>query len=368
MNLVKKGRFWWVDYRVNGKRYRHSTGTSDRKAALAWMNSIDVARRMPDFESAVEVLRHFFDRPPEGRLALDAIWPTYERLAKALGKDAVSSDTYRKRRNQVERLISWIREKRPKVAYAEHVTGAIAAGFAEHLAASGLKTKTRRNAIGDLSAVWKLIAKASDGVRNPWTDIAPPDTDGEIGKAFTREQEDAVLEAARRVGKDWHPICRIMRGTGLRYGDVATMDWSEIQGDVIRLEPNKTKRRKIRVAVPMLPDVLDAVRSLERRGEYLFPVHAAMYGHRGMKTTAGLVFAEVLEAAGLKGCGYTIHSWRHTAATRLAERGVDIETRKRILGHTVDATARRYDHDEHLNETRRALEAAASCHSKIGKS
>ena len=45
--------------------------------------------------------------------------------------------------------------------------------------------------------------------------------------------------------------------------------------------------------------------------------------------------------------------------TRLAEAGADIETRKRILGHTEDITARRYDHDEHLAETRRALEAAA---------
>ena len=38
----------------------------------------------------------------------------------------------------------------------------------------------------------------------------------------------------------------------------------------------------------------------------------------------------------------------------------DIETRKRILGHTEDVTARRYDHDEHLEETRRALTAIAS--------
>ena len=44
---------------------------------------------------------------------------------------------------------------------------------------------------------------------------------------------------------------------------------------------------------------------------------------------------------------------------RLAGAGVGLETRKRILGHTVDATARRYDHDEHLAEVKAAMEAAA---------
>lgn len=360
MKLTKRGKIWWIDYRANGKRHRQSTGTADKAVAKAFMEQIDVARRMPSFEAAVDVLRHFYpEEAPKGMIPLSGIWETYMRLAAAVGKDKVSHNTLRARRNCVERLTGWISEKRATIKFAEHVTGPIAAGFAEYLGKDlKLKTKTRRNIIGDLSTVWNTLEKASSSVRNPWQHLAPPDTDGERGEAFSREQERAVLEAAKKVGKDWWPICAIMQGTGLRYGDVAMMEWSEIQGDVIRLKPNKTRRHGITVAIPIVGAVREAIDSLGRRGDFLFPYHAELYQNKTSRSAkdAKLKFREVLDAAGITGKGYSVHSWRHTAATRLAEAGADIETRKRILGHTEDVTARRYDHDEHLDETRRALQ------------
>lgn len=360
MKLLKRGRFWWVDYSVNKQRHRQSTGCTSRAAAQAWVDQIDVARKMPTFEAAVEVLRHFYDKPIEGVIPIEETWNTYQRLAKATGKLAVSSDTVRKRMNAVERLVKWIREKRPTITTLEHVSGPIAAAFAEKLADDGLKSKTRRNIIGDLSAVWNMLEKASTRVRNPWTNLSPVDVDGERGQAFSDVQERAVLDAAKRVGKDWYPICEIMRHTGLRYGDVANLEWREIHADAIRLLPNKTKRHGIAVAIPIIDSLRKVIDAIPRRGDFVFPVHQDLYGRRGATTKAGLVFREVLDAAGISGKGYTIHSWRHTAATRLAEAGTDIETRKRILGHTEDVTARRYDHDEHLEETRRALEKMAA--------
>ena len=362
MKLTKRGKIWWIDYRAGGRRHRQSTGTADKAVARAFMEQIDVARRMPSFEAAVDVLRQFYpEETASGKLPISAIWETYARVAAAIGKDKLSSDTMRKRKNCVERFARWISEKRATVKFAEHVTGPVAAGFAEHLAKGlNLKTKTRRNIIGDLSTVWNTLEKASAGVRNPWLHLSPPDTDGRRGQAFSRAQERAVLEAAKKVGKDWYPVCAIMQGTGLRYGDVAMMEWAEIQDDVIRLKPNKTRRHGISVAIPIVGAVRAAIDSLERRGDFLFPLHAELYQNKTSRSAkdAKLRFREVLDLAGVSGEGYSIHSWRHTAATRLAEAGADIETRKRILGHTEDVTARRYDHDEHLDETRRAIEQA----------
>ena len=357
MKLVKRGKNWWVDYTVGGRRHRQSTGTANKKLAEAWMANIQVAKKMPTFEAAVEVLKMLYDKPVEGLMPISGILETYERLAKATGKVA-SADSVRKRRNCIERFVEWLEKNRPTIRTVETVTGPIAAAYAEKLADDGLKTKTRRNIIGDLSTVWKMLEKASSAVRNPWPNLAPPDTDGERGKAFSREQERAVLDAARKVGKDWYPICEIMRATGLRYGDVAKMTRSEIDGDVIRLDPHKTKRHRISVAIPIVASLKPVIAAIPERGDFLFPLHAELYGKPAAKTRIGLLFREVLDAAGITGSGYSIHSWRHTAATRLAEAGADIETRKRILGHTVDATARRYDHDEHLAETRQALERA----------
>lgn len=359
MNIYKRGRIWWADYTVAGKRYRQSTGTANRKIAETWLANIKTARKMPTFEAAVEVLKILYQKPVEGLLPISGIIEIYERLAKATGRIA-SAETERKRRNRITHLIAWLEKNRPTVKTIEAITGPIAAAYAEKLAADGLKTKTRRNIIGDLSTTWNMLEKASEAVRNPWPNLAPPDTDGERGKAFTPAQEAEVLDAAKKIGKDWYPICMIMRTTGLRYGDVVKLTRDEIADGVIRLDPHKTRKHGIRVAIPIVSTLAPVIAAIPNRGDYLFPLHSELYGNTFAATRAGLAFREVLDAAGITGPGYTVHSWRHTAATRLAERGVDIETRKRILGHTVDDTARRYDHAEHLDETRRALEAAAS--------
>jgi integrase len=45
--------------------------------------------------------------------------------------------------------------------------------------------------------------------------------------------------------------------------------------------------------------------------------------------------------------------------SRLAEAGADIETAKRLLGHTSDAMSEHYDHADHMDELTAAIEAAA---------
>ena len=367
MHLYKRGNVYWVEYEAGGKRYRQSCKTGRRDVAVTFMNSIKVSAKMPTFEDAVEVLRRLYDKPRAGVVKLGAAWETYLQVAKSVGRDKLSADTMRRREGVVRNLAVWMKKNRPLVETVEAVTQPVAAAYAAALAEGGRKTKTRANIIGELSSVWRMLAKASVGVGNPWANLAPQDVDGERGKAFTSEEAARVLEAAKVVGKDWWSVCTIALTTGLRYGDVATMRWSQIErrgggfaGGVIRLAPHKTARHGIQTAFPITQPIAEALAAVDGRGgDYLFPMHSELHGNRGRMSREALSFAEVLKEAKLYGQGFTFHSLRHTAATRLAGAGVGIETRKRILGHTVDATARRYDHDEHLDEVRAAMEAAA---------
>lgn len=366
MHLYKRGRVWWVEYETGGKRYRQSCKTGRRDVALTFLNSIKTAARMPTFDDAVEVLRRLYAKPDPGVVKLAAAWPTYLEVAHSVGRDKMSTDTKRRRESCVKNLIKWLRAKRPLVETVEAVTQPVAAAYAASLAEGGRKTKTRANIIGELSSVWRMLEKASTGVRNPWATLAPTNTDSVRGKAFNAQQLAALLDAARKVGKDWFPVCVIALHTGLRYGDVATLTWAEVDGwtvagdgGVIRLTPNKTKRFGIATAFPIIAPISEVLAEIPRRGDYLFPMHSELHGNRGRMSREALSFAEVLKTAGLYGQGFTFHSLRHTAATNLAAAGVGMETRKRILGHTVDATANRYDHDEHLDEIKAAMEAAA---------
>ncbi|MBO7686926.1 MAG: tyrosine-type recombinase/integrase [Kiritimatiellae bacterium] len=357
MNIYKRGNVWWVRWYARGNVHRQSTHSRDYKVAKKWLEQIKVARHMPTFEEAVEVLRMLYKNTEEG-IKIENAWDEYIKLAEVTGKAALSKSTLYSRALNVRRFVEWIRRDRPAIKTVAAVTGPVAASYAAYIATQKLKSKTRINIIADLSTVWKMLEKASAEVHNPWHNLQPRNIDGERGKSFTPEDEQKVLEAARRIGKDWYPICVLMRHTGLRYGDVSRLEWQNIDGETLRVRPHKTTRHGIEVALPIIAPLREIIDTIPKRGDYLFPMHAELYENRGKRNHA-LVFAEVLAAAGLADAGYTIHSWRHTAATRLAGAGVDIETRKRILGHTVDETARRYDHDEHLAETRAALESAA---------
>ena len=361
MKLVKDGNVWKVDFTRRGKRHRLSTGCRDKRAAEAFLRQLQTAASAPTYARAVEILRAIYGEAAEARpagLPISAAWDEYCRLATATGR-TVAPLTLRRRGKIYERLTRWLRAKRPTVETVDGVTGPVAAAFAADLAGEGLRTKTRANILGELAAVWTMLARSEEGLANPWHKLAPRDTDGRRGLAFTPAEEERVLAAAKAVGKQWWAICMVMRGTGLRYGDVARLMRREVVDGVIRLAPHKTRRHGIAVAIPLTDEVAAALASVPDTGDWYFPAHAERYAKRSAGGNNALSFRPVLRAAGLDKPGYSVHSWRHTAATRLAAAGVDIETRKRILGHTEDATARRYDHDEHLAETRAALERAA---------
>lgn len=361
MTLYKRGNIWWVKFMISGKMYYQSTRAKQYNVAKAWANQIKVSRNMPTFDEAVKVLRMFYKEHDVGETTpLEILWDSYMTTAAAIGR-VPSPRTLRSRRAVVNRLLAWIQKNRPAVKTVEGVSGPVATAFAADLKSANLKSKTRANIIGDLGTVWKTLEKASQSVHNPWASLAPADTDGERGKAFTPSQEAAVFKAAKEVGRNWYEICLVMRHTGLRYADVARLKWAEITDGVIRLEPSKTRRHKISVAIPLVDSVRRAIKALPRLGDYLFPLHAELYGKTSYSHKKLLTFRDVLDRAKIPNDdGYTIHSWRHTAATRLAAAGVDIETRKRLLGHTVDETARRYDHDEHIAENLAALKQASS--------
>ena len=358
MYLYKRGRIWWCDYMVASKRYRISCHTTNRKTAEMFTAAIKIARKMPSFEEAVDVLRKIYsaDEPAAG-IAIDAAWEIYERMARSLGRAKISASTAKKRRLTFNLLITWLKSTRGTVQTIEQVTPTIAAQYAAELDDGKRAAKTRRNHIMELSAVWSILEKASDRIRNPWKSLAPIG-ESQRGHAFTADEVDRILAAARTVGKGWPEVCELGLATGLRYGDIAMMRWDEIGADAIRLTPRKTARRRISVAIPIIEPIRAILERLPRRDDYLFPNHAEAYERDSGAARKQLNFAEVLKAANLYLPGYSFHSFRHTAASRLAAAGVGIETRKRILGHTEDATAARYDHDEHLREVAQALAAA----------
>ena len=170
---------------------------------------------------------------------------TYERWIDVSNKK-LERATLKARRNECNRFAEWARVEYPAIKTAEQLTRASVMAFALHLAESGLSGKTRRNILADLGTVWECLRMERDGIENFWN-LIRVDTDSERGKPFSRDQENAILDAAKVIGFDWYEASMVARHTGLRYSDIAHIraDAVDLDRGVIRIRPNKTKRFQI---------------------------------------------------------------------------------------------------------------------------
>lgn len=374
MKVYKRGNVWWIRFTKDGKEHRISCETKSKKEAQAFAERMHMASRAGSRAAALAIVDAFY--PPErpSGVLLSEAWKRYVDVLKSTGKDQSSKRTMDYRRQTLARFIDWASDAAPMVKSCEEVDGPIAAAFAAHLATvvskqtkKPLSAKSRANAILEMSNVWKMLGKVSSAISDPWNGLAPRADKSSRRPAFSREQETAIMEAAEKIGKGWLLACLIARHTGLRYGDVANLEWADIDMGARTIGHaddeyvvKKTKRHGISVLLPLADPVYDALNEVpaDRRTGFVLPNHAALYGRYSESVYKQLNFREVLDAAGV-GPEWDFHSWRHTFRSRLGEAGVDIETAKRLCGHTRDETSRHYDHASHIGEYRSAVDAAA---------
>lgn len=170
-------------------------------------------------------------------------------------------------------------------------------------------------------------------------------------RTLTREEEEKLIRNAAPYLQD---LIGFALNTGLRIGEIFILRWSDVDWEKSFLNVFAPKTGKIRV-VPMNPEtrrILEAW-SLGRKNEFIF------YNYETGKpfVDLGAGFALACQKAGIE--GVTWHTLRHTFASRLLERGVDIVTVKELLGHSTVIVTMRYLHPN-LDSKVAAVEKLAS--------
>lgn len=134
-------------------------------------------------------------------------------------------------------------------------------------------------------------------------------------------------------------------GSGLRVSEVVNLRVQDIDSNRMQIFVQKAKGKKDRV-VPLSILVLDVLRQYikmlqPKPGYYLFtsPNKKDAYSER----SAQKIFQEAKKRAGIKKeVGF--HSLRHSFATHLLEKGIDVKYIKELLGHFDIRTTERYLH------------------------
>lgn len=138
-------------------------------------------------------------------------------------------------------------------------------------------------------------------------------------------------------------ILLIGYGAGLRVSEIVTLEWRDILFSEHKLHIKNAKGKKDRMV--MLPysivSSLDHYRKLYQPSKYVFEGQFA--GEPYSIGSAQQVMRAALKKSGLSK-NLTVHTLRHSFATHLLERGTDIRSIQKFLGHASIKTTTIYTH------------------------
>jgi integrase len=178
-------------------------------------------------------------------------------------------------------------------------------------------------------------------------------------RVLTSEELKRILEEAKKISDELYLLFLIGTTTGLRLGDVCSLNWSEIDLDknLIHKIASKTKRFTSKPVVIGIVEVLkDALLKIdiEKRSGYVLPYYSKYNEKKTEFNKIITVISGVFKAsgiqttipAGIKGkrrigiVGF--HSFRHTFITKHAEMGTPLPVILESVGHSRAAMTIHY--------------------------
>lgn len=236
------------------------------------------------------------------------------------------------------------------------------------MAAKGLTGTVRKT----LSLLRRCLEQAlqNDLIRkNVAKETVLPTLEEKRGQALTRDEQLKFIRMARHsyLGK----IFILILATGLRSGEALALQWRDIDFDRATLRVQRTqvkygpdgqsalstnapKTKDSARVIPLLPQIVTMLRGvqeeqndlqealgLEFSDGYVFCRETGeMIGH----SSADYAVREILKKSGINR-SYSMHSLRHSFATRCLENGVPIKVVQEFLGHSsIEMTCDLYMH------------------------
>lgn len=178
-------------------------------------------------------------------------------------------------------------------------------------------------------------------------------------RTLSDDEIRAVWDACMRVHPVFGRVVRLLLLTGQRLSEVAEMQFSELDMDSgeWRLPGSRTKNRRDHI-VPLPQAALDVIAEQGRLKDcpHIFTINGrapASVGDRWSQALRGKCGFDV---------PFRLHDLRHTAASGMAELGIDPHVIEAVLNHKsgiVSGIAGRYNSYSYLKEKRAALAAWA---------
>ena len=321
MGLFRRHKVWWMSLTYHGQQVRRSTGTTDRRLAEAVLAKVRV--------QIVE--GRYFDRLEEQDRTFEEMMARYvqERVV------GMSRHGERRARGILAHLLPVFGAK----TLAEVSTKEIAA-YKARRHQEGAKPATIVKELALMKAAFNVAIREWEWCRdNPVCRV----TFGRINNARVRYLDDVTFERVVQACPAWlQPIVLVARYTGMRRDNIVTLQWQQVDltRNLITLEQTKNGDR---LGVPLCDPVVMVLQEVRRtRPKPFGPVFVQLDGQPVSGDAVGMAFVRACRQLGVT--DFRFHDLRHTFASSLVQRGVDLYRVQRLLGHRDGRMTQRYAH------------------------
>ena len=329
---------WIYGTLPDGRQIRESMGTRD------WAKAEELKKDWE--ENGAE------PKPPAGRTTI-AEWR--EKFLKSIEKENLASETQRKYRLIFRQLEAFAQDK--GLRFVNEFDLDMLMQFRNTWTDQPLSATKK---IEQLRSVFRFAFKLKWIEENPAADLKKPKIEEDTtGDPFTEDEMTRIIKAAKEDSPAVLAFVLLMRYSGLRISDAATLRVDSLQGRYVSVKMRKTGGL-VKVQLPEF--VADMLRGLSHSN----PDHFFWTGSSKVTTVTNLwrhkKLARVFKRAGVE--GYP-HQFRHTFAVRLLEAGTPIEIVSNQLGHkNIRITQKHYEKwtNQRQKAADEAVEAANGFH------
>ena len=321
-SLYRRGDTWYINYTVNGKRYRITTGTTSRKLARVALSDLEVKL----------FTRKVSPADPLGPLPIQEVFDRHlRRLSSTVVPDYLSHVKWH--------LAKWLNYfSLRQVLLASEITSACVDEFLTS-ELEGKSVKTKKEYLTSLKAALNRAVKAGLLEDNPIRNLQAP---GKIVRKVRFLTEDEVALLLKHAPEDLRIAIVILSNTGIRLGEFWALRWKDVdfrnsQIWIRAYDGFVPKGRRDR-SVPLNEPTLQVITNLAsiRKNCDTF-----VYRLTCNKKRLSNKFGRYARKLGIQA---RLHDLRHTFASHLAMRGTPVPVIQELLGHASITTTMIYSH------------------------
>ena len=196
-----------------------------------------------------------------------------------------------------------------------------------------LSNSTINRYISLMRKMFNLCIKNKLIIENPCSGVGKLTEENFNIRYLLRSEEKRLFDVIDDI--DFANLVKVALWTGMRKQEVLNLKWENIDKRFIEILNTKSgKSRKI----PIAGKLKKLLNSIPKENEYVF------YNKKTKTKYSDVLerFKDYLLLAKIK--KFRFHDLRHTAATRMVEKGVDLVVIQQLLGHATIMTTMRYAH------------------------